>query len=34
MRVVVAKNLDDRIIKSGLDQATYLDWVHAGQMLL
>jgi len=33
MCVVVTENLDGCVIESGLDQAAYLDWVHADQML-
>lgn len=33
MRVVSAVDLDGRVIKTGLYQATYLDWIHAGYML-
>jgi hypothetical protein len=27
--VIVTEDRDGRVIKTGLDQAIYLDWVHA-----
>ncbi len=31
--IVVAENLDGRVIESGLDQAAYFEWVHSSQLL-
>jgi hypothetical protein len=33
MGVVGAKDLDGRVVKTGLYQATYFYWIHAGYML-
>jgi len=33
MSIVCAAYLDGRVVKSGLNQAAYLDWIHADQMI-
>ncbi len=33
MSVIVTEDLDGCVVESGLDQAAYLEWIHANQVL-